>query len=141
MQQASFCEPLWNDLITKFVSDPRYAGDIFWRRGVPESAQARRRFGLNRPISLKKVLKPREFGYALCLHRARGQFDEEELFEAGRRMLQANLEETWIGAGQNMRAATWLKIVYWHRDESLTPLQVILKAYDNMPNVIRPDFV
>ena len=87
------------------------------------------------------MLKPREFGYALCLHRARSQFEEEELFEAGRRMLQANLEETWIGAGQNMRAATWLKIVYWHHDESLTPLQVILKAYDNMPNVIRPDFV
>jgi hypothetical protein len=28
-KQASFCEPLWNDLISKLVSDPRYAGDIF----------------------------------------------------------------------------------------------------------------
>lgn len=44
-----------------------------------------------KPLSLKKVLKPREFGYALCLHRVRGQFDEGELVVAGRRMLQANL--------------------------------------------------
>jgi hypothetical protein len=94
-----------------------------------------------KPLSLKKVLKPREFGYALCLHRARNQFDEDELFEAGRKMLRANLEETWLGGGQNLRAATWLKIVYWHHDQTLTPLQVILKAYDNMPNVSRPDFV
>ncbi|MBB4526586.1 UNVERIFIED_ORG: hypothetical protein M2435_006657 [Rhizobium sophorae] len=28
-KQASFCEPLWSDLINKLVSDPRYAGDIF----------------------------------------------------------------------------------------------------------------
>ncbi|WP_211472759.1 hypothetical protein [Collimonas humicola] len=93
-------------------------------------------------ISLSKVLKPRDFGYALCLHRtARQQFDEEDLFKAGRKMLQANLQNTWLGGGQYVRAATWLKIVYWHYDETLTPLQVILKAYDNMPNVPRPDFV
>ncbi|NEJ03337.1 hypothetical protein GR216_36050 [Rhizobium leguminosarum] len=94
-----------------------------------------------KPLSLKKVLKPYEFGYALCLHRARGQFDQNELFEAGRRMLQANLEQTWLGGGQYLRAATWLKIVYWDRDQALTPLETILKAYDNMPNVPRPDFV
>ncbi|MBB3919729.1 hypothetical protein [Rhizobium fabae] len=94
-----------------------------------------------KPLSLKKVLKPREFGYALCLHSARGQFDKHELFEAGCRMLQANLEEIWLGGGQFLRAATWLKIVYWDGDQTLTPLETILKAYDNMPNVPRPDFV
>ena len=56
-------------------------------------------------------------------------------------MLQANLEEAWLGGGQFLRAATWLKIVYRHYDKSLTPLEVVLKAYDNMPNVPRPDFV
>jgi hypothetical protein len=33
------------------------------------------------------------------------------------------------------------KTVYWHRDRTLTPLQTILKAYENMPDVVRPDFV
>lgn len=93
-------------------------------------------------VALSKVLKPRDFGYALCLHRtARRQFDEDDLFKAGRKMLQANLQEIWLGGGQYIRAATWLKIVYWHNDETLTPLQTVLKAYDNMPKVQRPDFI
>lgn len=98
-------------------------------------------------ISPKRTLKPRELGYALCLHKARGQFDAEELFQAGRRMLQANLEQNWLGMGQGLRAATWLKIVYWDRDvregraSTLTPLQTVLKAYENMPNVPLPEFI
>ncbi|MFZ6768535.1 hypothetical protein ACO0LM_15865 [Undibacterium sp. Di26W] len=93
-------------------------------------------------VSLSKILKPREFAYALCLHRlARQQFDENELLEAGRKMLQANLQETWLGGGQYLRAATWLKIVYWHFADSLSPLETILKAYDNMPHIVRPDFL
>ncbi len=92
--------------------------------------------------SLKTTLKPRAFAYALCLKKlGRARFDEDDLLEAGRRMLQANLEETWLGAGQYARAATWLKIVYWDREQTLTPLETILKAYDNMPNVPLPDFM
>ena len=97
--------------------------------------------------SLAKALKPREYAYALCLYGCRPEvahangYTPEALFEAGRRMLKANLESKWFGAGQFIRGATWLKIVYWNRGEELTPLQTILKAYDNMPNVPRPDFV
>lgn len=98
--------------------------------------------GRSGPVDLSKVLTPREFGYALCLHRAcQQQFDEDDLFNAGRKMLQANLQETWLGGGQMIRAATWLKVVYWHHEKSHTPLQTILMAYENMPKVKRPDFV
>lgn len=93
-------------------------------------------------VSLSKALKPRDFGYALCLHRtATQQFDEDDLLKACKKMLQANLQETWLGGGQCIRAATWLKIVHWHYDQTLTPLQTILKAYDDMPKVSRPDFL
>jgi hypothetical protein len=98
-------------------------------------------------ITLSKTLKPRDYAYALCLQQTQGQFNDEDLFEAGRRVLQANLEEEWLGRGQSIRAATWLKIVYWDRDlragraPVLTPLQALLKAYDDMPNVPRPDFL
>jgi hypothetical protein len=62
-------------------------------------------------VSLSRALKPRDFGYALCLQwTAREQFDEEDLLQAGRKMLQANLQENWLGGGQFIRAATWLKI-------------------------------
>lgn len=99
------------------------------------------------PPSLSKTLKPREYAYALCLYGCRPEiahangYAPETLFEAGRRMLKANLESKWFGNGQFIRGATWLKIVYWNRGEELTPLQTILKAYDNMPNVPCPDFV
>lgn len=93
-------------------------------------------------VALSKTLKPREFGYALCLHQsARQQFDEDDLFKAGRKILKTNLEQTWLGGGQFIRAATWLKIVYEINNFSLTPLQIILSAYANTPSVIRPDFV
>lgn len=92
--------------------------------------------------SLKATLKPRAFAYALCLKKlGRARLDENDLLEAGRRMLQANLEEEWLGSGQYRRAATWLKIVYWHHDPTLTPLETVLKAYDDMPNVPLPYFM
>lgn len=97
------------------------------------------------PISLKKTLKPRDFGYALCRHFARLEFDGEELLAAGHRMLQANLAEEWFGMGQSMRAATWLMVINWYSAPFLgegkprpTPLETILMAYDDMPGVERP---
>lgn len=92
-------------------------------------------------ISLKKTLSPRDFGYALCLDELTQRFDHDDLFAAGRKMLQANLDDKWLGVGQYQRGALWLKNVYWHFDRSLSPLETILKAYDNMPDVVRPSFV
>jgi hypothetical protein len=52
-----------------------------------------------RGIPVDDVLKPREFGYALCLHRARGQFDEHELFEAGPECCRPTWRRSgWVGA-------------------------------------------
>jgi hypothetical protein len=92
-------------------------------------------------LNFKKTLKPKEYGYALCLHHARYQFDEAELLAAGQKMLTANLQEKWLGGGQYTRAATWLKTVYWNSGITTTPLETILKAYDHMPDVPRPDYV
>lgn len=92
--------------------------------------------------SLKKVLKPRDYVYALCLNEAGcNTFDKADLLSAGRKMLQANLQENWLPNGQFLRAATWLKIVYWRHDPTLSPLRTVLKAYDDMPQVPRPEFV
>ena len=94
-------------------------------------------------VSFKKTLKPREFGYALCRHYLNHEFDRADILLAGRRMLAANLESEWLSDGQTERAAMWLMIVYWypafHNGEELpTPVDVLLKAYDDMPNVTRP---
>lgn len=98
--------------------------------------------GNPKKVSLSGTLSPRRFGYALCLHLSGQQpLSTEKLFEAGRGMLRANLQETWLGAGQSIRAATWLKIVYSLTESKKTPKEILLAAYDDMPDVKRPDFV
>lgn len=89
-------------------------------------------------LSVKKALKPREFAYLWCRHRLAPQFSDQEVHDAGRRMLRANLQGSWLGYGQAVRAATWLMIVHWCNDPSLAPLDALLLAYDDMPDVARP---
>lgn len=95
----------------------------------------------NKALSLKKTLPPRKLAYAMCLHELRRQFTVEELCQAGRNMLQNYLWSTWIDRGQYLRAAKWLKIVYWSYDPALTTQQTILKAYDHIQDLPRPDFL
>jgi hypothetical protein len=100
-------------------------------------------------ISLKKTLKSRELGYILCRHYLNNEFDREEILQAGRKMLAAKLSQPqpycdgWLENGQSLRAAMWLMLIYWypafHNGEELpSPVDVLLKAYDDMPDVIRP---
>jgi hypothetical protein len=96
---------------------------------------------------IKSVQTPRDYAYAVCRHHARGDYSADELFDAGRRMLQQQLSGTWLGRGHTLRAAMWLKVVYWDRDAlrdrkpRLSPRQTVLQAYRNMPRVAMPDFV
>lgn len=92
--------------------------------------------------SLAKSPSPRQMGYAYCLHRAgRLELGVDALYEGGRRMLQGNLQEHWLGAGQYIRAATWLKIVHGQHDPLLGPVEVILKAYEDKPKVAKPEYL
>lgn len=92
-------------------------------------------------VSLKRALRPREFAYLLCLHKTGSNTDRDMLIDAGRKLLKANLEEDWIGAGQYRRAATWLLIVHLEDCNNCSPRELICKAYEDMPNVVRPVFV
>lgn len=97
-------------------------------------------------ISLKKTLKPYDFGYAVCKNLAHQEFDGDELLEAGHKMLKANLEN-WIASGQANEAAMWLMIINWFLPyylssnppkERPTPLETLLMAYADMPDVKAP---
>ncbi|ATB70875.1 hypothetical protein SJPD1_2787 [Sulfurospirillum diekertiae] len=92
-------------------------------------------------VSFGGSMAPRKWAYAFCLNHIKPQFDPEKLFQAGRKMLQTHLDNNWLGVGQNIRAAMWLKNVYWHDNRTLTPLETILKAYENMPDIPKPDFI
>jgi hypothetical protein len=92
-------------------------------------------------LRVNAVRTPRQLAYAYCLEAVETRFSSADLLSAGRRLLEKQLAENWLHNGQMIRAATWLKIVYWHADQSLTPEQTMLKGYDDMPTVPRPDFL
>ena len=94
-------------------------------------------------ISLKrKTITPRDYGYLVCQNKLNPTHDNQTMIELGRKLLIANLEDyPWLGYGQFSTATIWLKIVYWHHGQDLTPEQTLLKCYDNMPNVEKPDFI
>ena len=119
-----------DDLMSEYFQSHNYSGGV----------QAFENCHGAKKISLQKRLKPREFAYALCLNQINNQFSPDELLDAGRKMLSGNLA-SWLGSGQYTQSAIWLKIVYWHHDKSLSPLQTILKAYDDMPSIKRPEFI
>lgn len=93
-----------------------------------------------KPISLRRSLQPREFAYAFCQHRIGNDVDRVALMDAGRKLLKSNLEQHWIGEGQYRRAATWLLIMHLDDCSNCQPRELICKAYDDMPNVVRPEF-
>ncbi|TFH48354.1 MAG: hypothetical protein E4H01_06520 [Lysobacterales bacterium] len=89
----------------------------------------------------KKMNSAHEFGYWICLESSKKPPACADVIASGERFLKGNLESVWLGHGQALRAAAWLKIVYWHSGAIESPLQCILKAYDLMPHVKRPDFL
>lgn len=93
-----------------------------------------------RSLSLNKTWRPREFAYAMCLHRLRGEFSVDELVEAGEKMLRSYLDEEFLCNGEYIDAAIWLKMVYGLKTPELTPMQTLLSAYDVM-NEELPKFV
>lgn len=90
-------------------------------------------------VSLAGKPTPRKLAYAILLDATgRQAISQEKLHSAGRVMLKANLEENWLGGGQGIRAATWLKIVHGLAEPHLTPVQTLLRAYEDMPKVQSP---
>ena len=91
-------------------------------------------------FNLKRITSPRHVAYAKSLQALDQRFDPADVHAAGRRMLATYLDKHWLSQGQSVRAAIWLKIVHWQPGSILSPVEVMLKAYDDMPHVTRPAF-
>lgn len=91
-------------------------------------------------LTLKGMFKPRDVAYVLCQQRVCSPWTDQAVLDHGRRMLRSYLDREWLDRGQSSRAATWLMAVHWCADRSLTPQQTLLRAYDDMPDVVRPAF-
>lgn len=112
------------------------AGPDHWEAGVEMYEHW---VGTQAKFSLAGKPTPRKVAYAILLDATgRQTISQEKLHSAGRAMLRANLEENWLGGGQGIRAATWLKIVHGLAEPDLSPEQTLLRAYEDMPKVQSP---
>lgn len=112
------------------------AGPDHWEAGIEMYEHW---MGEQAKLSLSGRLSPKKLAYAILLDATgRQSISCEKLFDAGRGVLRTNLQENWLGAGQGIRAATWLKIVYGLSKLELSPTQTILRAYDDMTDVASP---
>ena len=100
------------------------------------------------PLKLTSINSPRAFAYVLCRFELLGEGDAAFVHRAGRKVLAKHLQSDWLGRGQWLTAALWLHAVYSHRSalasDTTVPTDargIILRAYDNMPQVTQPDFV
>ncbi len=99
-------------------------------------------YGQKKISTKRKTITPRDYGYLVCQNKLNPVHDNQTMLELGRKLLVANLEDyPWLGYGQFKTATIWLKIVYSFNEQHLTPEQTLLKIYDNMPNVEKPDFI
>lgn len=89
-------------------------------------------------LSYSNIKTLRALAYAMCLDKIEPQFDKLKLQAAGKKILDAKMWDTWLGYGQTSEIVTWIKMVYWEFDQTMTPLEVSLKVYDHLPGMIKP---
>jgi hypothetical protein len=92
-------------------------------------------YELATPASITNVTR---LGGWLCLSSNSGHSPGSDLPRIFRRCLDKHMATTWLGHGQYLRAACWLKIVYWHTGLTTDAASTIAKAYEHMPGVQRP---
>ena len=91
------------------------------------------------PKNLGTVRTSRVAAYVWAQHKLGGDYSREQAEQAVKSFFDKELEKSLLGRGQYARAAIWLKILYWNDIENPpSPRDVLLKAYDHMPEVTRP---
>jgi hypothetical protein len=95
--------------------------------------------GMKSPMG--PMTSPVRFGYWACRHLLGDGSRDETLVAHGKAMLTANLLPTFYSAGHVIEIALWLKAIYFDSGGVQTPEQAIVKAYDSMPGIPRPDFI
>ena len=112
-----------------FVESKRYAEYLHW-------AKVNGKIPIGAPAS--RIRGEASVCAAICLAETDQSYKPEEISKLTRRLLDMRMNE-WLTTGNALRAARWLKF-YYHRHEAskLTPREVILKAYDHLPNESKP---
>ena len=88
--------------------------------------------GLTAPKSRSSVKNEGQMAYALCRHRLSENSDIADINTVIKKFLDSNLDE-WLTNGHFVRAAEWLKIVYWQEGKAgISAKDALLKCYDHL---------
>ena len=82
-----------------------------------------------------------DFGRWACRHLARGGLRDQQFIGRGESMLRASLLDFYFPQARWLEPALWLKAIYFDSGVTRTAEETILRAYDCMPGVPRPDFL
>jgi hypothetical protein len=83
----------------------------------------------------------RGFGEWACRHLAAGGARDAAFTARGEKMLTKTLLFQLTSHDVGIEQALWLKAIYFDSGLVQTPEQAIVKAYDSMPGVPRPNFI
>ncbi|WP_374406912.1 hypothetical protein [Hydrogenophaga sp.] len=147
-RSASLIERAWRTRVPQFerkmIADHQieYYMPIAFSGGL--YADAIRNFEEYHPgvvPNIRTIRSQRGVAYLLCQHKLLGMHDPEQLRKAVNRVLDVNLQSQWLGSGLYHYALHWLMIAYAEDNPQADPKTVVLKAYDHMPKVQRPEWV
>lgn len=94
--------------------------------------------GLSPPKSLGSIQNEGQMSYVICRHRLGQEYSEAEVASAVSKFLTRNMDG-WLSNGHYVRAAEWMKVVYWQEGRAgLSPKDVLLKCYDHLSGCDRP---
>jgi hypothetical protein len=86
--------------------------------------------GGNTDLADSRIQTPIHLGYWLCKHGAASGVDASACALIGARVLRANLRTRWLGAGQMVRAAGWLKTIAAFAGWNVSAREVLLRAHE-----------
>lgn len=90
------------------------------------------RVGGKTDLADARIQHPVHFGYWLCKRGQAGIVPAVACAGIGARVLRANLPTNWLGVGQFVRAAMWIKIVAAFGGWSMSPRDAMRRAHDEL---------
>jgi hypothetical protein len=89
--------------------------------------------GMSAPKSLGSIRNEGQMSYVLCRHRLHHEFAEDEVQAAVGWFLDKNVDG-WLRNGHFVRAAEWMKIVYWQESKArISARDAVLRCYEHLP--------
>jgi hypothetical protein len=94
--------------------------------------------GLTVAKSRNLIRNEGQMAYVLCLYQLGEDFTKTEVDSITGKFLDSNVDG-WLANGHFVRAAEWMKIVYWREGNAgMSAKDALLKCYDHLPDCSRP---